>query len=653
MPRSKITAPDINDKNKGQRSLELPVYLDRFIPQMRNPEWWFADTWRYVVQAQPFAVVCRDTLINTAASLDWMIVPRDSSKRDALKSEIDYYTKFFQNTGDYDYLDLIQWLCKDMLDIPFGGAAEIGRENDSPNGKVRWIRPLDGGTLFPWPNSDYPVGQVLREDMTRQVFFPYYAIDRMYVSPRTEIRYRGWGMPPPVKIYLTLEALARGDSYYANLLLDTPQVGILDLLDMEKETAEGWVQSWRNTLTGIDPFKIPVLYEHNIPAQFISFTKNPTELMFDKAILRYEAIMAAGYGVGLSDVGIQPTSSGGETLAGSIRQERRSRKNGMAVVKRKIKSFFDFLLPDTLEFVLVDLDDEVSVALGRARLATSTAFGLMIDKGVLEPNEARQQLIADGLVSISIPDTIKNPAPPPAPPTPFGQTPNKRPGMLGNPVPPSGGGHGEVRPTKSDVSGDAIHSLFTLSDLQIQRLAVSVAGELALENTIVDAPMEIVKSAISWKWAMDIPSVVEDLSLVYEDHVRKSLEVQTSLDFVTGKSNTLDVVVDKNKIGLRKFKNLMTKNLTTLVDGMPGITAYCVVNGIAEYEREYGFERELDSGAILVDNRVITSIKNELSAFETDTREGIAQTILRLSDTILEDIYNGSRSSERIATESE
>ena len=84
----------------------------------------------------------------------------------------------------------------------------------------------------------------------------------MYISPRPDIKREGWGLAPPEKTYLALEMLNRGDYYYANLLIDTPAAGILDLGDMAQDSAEEWVKAWRKMLTGIDPFKIPVLYEH-------------------------------------------------------------------------------------------------------------------------------------------------------------------------------------------------------------------------------------------------------------------------------------------------------------------------------------------------------------------------------------------------------
>jgi len=451
MPKVKTTYPE-PDREKGQRSLDLPdIYINRIIPQYSQPQWMEADFWRRAVAGQPFATICRDILIDKILALDWKIEPRDGTKRDEFKEDIDYYTKFFENTGEFEYPEIIEWIGKDALDIPFGAAAEVGHEGDSPTGRVLWLELLDGGTLFPTFNGDFPVGQALKEMPYSTVYFPYYAINRLYSSPRTDIKRKGWGLAPPEKIYLSLVSLSRGDVYYANLLLDTPEVGILDLGDMAKDSAEEWVQAWRGLLGGIDPFKIPVLYEHEKEAKFIQFGRSPTELMFDKALMKYAGICAAGYGMTLSDIGFSATSSGGETLAGGIRQERNTRKTGVAVLKKKFIAFFNRMLPPDLQFVFIDLDDELSVALGRARLANATAFQILVDKGILIPNEARAQLVADGLMSTSIPEKIKGgedvrqPMLPGGGGLPFGGKTQERPGLLGRPVSPSSGGQGEVK----------------------------------------------------------------------------------------------------------------------------------------------------------------------------------------------------------------
>lgn len=449
MARNKTTAPNPS-RHVGEKNIPLPAYyLDRILPAWRHPEWVDADRWRYAVRQQPVCVAYRDTMISNLVSLDWKIEPKESNKREEYKEEIDYYTDFFNDTGEYEYATILEWIFKDVQDIPFGGAAELGWENnkESDNSRLLWIKLLDGGTLFPTANYDWPVGQYVKESGLQTVYFPRYAINRVYTSPQTNITRYGWGCAPPESIYLGLEALNRGDMYYVNLLLDSPEVGILDLGDMSETSAQQWVKSWRELLIGIDPFKIPVLYGHEKPATFISFTRSPTELLFDRTILRYSALVGAGYGMSIGDIGLAGSSSSGETLAGTIRQERRTKRTGFGKMKKKMVSFFNRMLPPYLKYLVIDMDDELAVSLSRARLANATAFGQMVDKRYFTPKEARLQSIADGLITISIPEDIPEDELPEQPQfnQPFGNT-NERTNMLGKPVNPSQGGHGEVIP---------------------------------------------------------------------------------------------------------------------------------------------------------------------------------------------------------------
>lgn len=503
MPRVKTTAPE-QSREKNQRALDLPLYLQRIIPYFNQPAWFNGNLWRKVVEHQPIAVACREALIAQLVNLDWKIEPKDSEKRDEYKDDIEYYTEFLTYTGEYNYTELVEWIVKDMLDLPFGGAAELGYLNDDPEERLMWIKPLDGSTLWPTLNTDWPVAQTLLEASMKTVYFPAHAINRIYMSPRTEIQMEGWGYVPAQKVYMALEALNRGDYYYMNLLLDTPEAGILDLGDMEKSSAEEWVQSWRLMLNGIDPFKIPVLYEHEKPVNWIPFTRSPTEIMFDKAILRYGAILTAGYGITLSDIGYPSSTSGGDTLAGTIRNERISRASGKGTVRAKLKAFFNKILPKHLKYIYIDLDDETSVAMGRARLATATALGLMVDKLMLSPEEGRQQMIADGLINISIPEKL--PAEVKAKQAQRDQLAaggvqsNERPAMLGKPVAPSQGGYGEVRSETVDWAlendavfrsmYDSLNGLFEELPVETQELVAAGLQRYLQQYSKVDTTLD-------------------------------------------------------------------------------------------------------------------------------------------------------------------
>ena len=459
MPRRKTTEPNIQ-KQPGQISLE-PDFIIRWVDQWKRPQWIEANAWRRAVEYQPVCIDCRETIISNLLSYDWKVDARDSKRRDELTDEIDFYNRLLEYSGELDYTNLTEWILADYLDIPFGGAVEVGREGDSEEGRVRWILPLDGATLFPYQNYDWPVGQTLPINQIEKVFFPRHSINRIYMSPRREIDRSGWGCAPPEKIYLAMEMLNRGDKYYASLLLDTPEAGILDLGDMAANSAKAWIKGWQEMLAGIDPFKIPVLYEHEKPATFIPFVRSPGDLMFDKAILKYAALVTSGYGLSLSDINVPQVSSGGDTLAGSIRGERKTRRTGIGRTKKAAIAFWNRILPKDLQYTFIDLDEEVSVAVTRARLANATAAQLLISSRIFSPKESRLQMIADGLISIPVPEE-----PPedefPDPVLQGAQQPNnKQTGLMGRPISPSQGGYGEV---KSEAMQDLVDLALERSD---------------------------------------------------------------------------------------------------------------------------------------------------------------------------------------------
>ena len=173
--------------------------------------------------------------------------------------------------------------------------------------------------------------------------------------------------------------------------------------------------------------------------------------MYNEISSKMASYVAAGYGLSLGDLGITASANGGETLAGSIREERKTRKSLLAVLKKKYISYWNRIIDKRLEFAWIDYDDELNVAKGRARMSSATAFSQAIDKRIITPHEARLQWKRDGLITISIPEEI---------PMedfdilPTGNSP-VRPGEIGDPVSPSQGGHGEPEITKS-TSEDAM-----------------------------------------------------------------------------------------------------------------------------------------------------------------------------------------------------
>lgn len=447
MPNGNVSTLDIINapqpsKEAGQRSMRVSdAYFTRMIPGWSQPSILTPGQWRAWVAAQPIAVTCRDTMISNLSDLDWKITPRKSDMRDELKGTIDYYEKFLRNGGysGLDWISFLEWFVTDLNDLPFGTGWEIGRKGDSENGRAMWLEPLDGGTLYPTNNKDTPVIQYYNGYYAS---FPKHAIARAYMSPRPEIERKGWGVAPPEKVFLAMEMLARGDRYYANLLLDIPPAGVFDLGDITWEDANTWIESFRTFTQGgtSEGFKIPVLAEHTGKVQFIPLGKAPNDIMYDRITLKYAALIAAAYGMSLSDIGL--SAAGGDTLAGSIRGEQKTNRTGKARNKGKIKYFVENIIPSVLQFDFIDTDGERLSMLGRARLANATAMNQYHQMGSISPEEARLQAIQDGLFTISMPEKPPKEAEPKLPAT--GKVP-ERPGSVGSPQPPSLGGDGEMK----------------------------------------------------------------------------------------------------------------------------------------------------------------------------------------------------------------
>ena len=506
-------------------------------------------------------------------------------------------------------------------------------KDDSPNGRVQWIKPLDGGTLYPTLNRDYPVVQYYQS--YNVVRFPAHAIARTFMSPRTEILKEGWGMAPPEKIIMAVEMLNRGDKYYANLLLDVPPAGILDLGDISKDDALEWVKAFKSWSQGnLDSFSIPVLYEHTSDAKFLPFGKAPNDLMYDRITLKYAAITCAGYGMSLGDVGLQATSSSGETLAGSIRSERKTKRTGFARAKKKIKYFFDSILPDVLEFKFIDLDDELNVSLGRARLADSTAAQILIQNGIFDAAEMRLQFLEDGVISINVPEE-----PPVAPPPQqAGKNPD-RPGLMGYPQNATAGGQGEVKLSTISVKKskafdkhviafvgditDKIKSIFEdsvrgVSDDSLYLIRSNVSNSLFDENDALGLSAAVESAWKGKNWLrFAFGDVNKELSTVVENYILEETD---------------DIETVKNKLHSVDFDELGDKfidGISTSVKDFIGKSAIYILKDMLLIEDvlDDNISVDYDSIVELASNRLIEHFDEFVSACVNLEAENLIQKV--------------------------
>lgn len=391
-------------------TFENPPYLTRMMSPFKNPTWVDGNAWRNAVRSQPVFPICRDNIIQRLLAMEWTILVKGNKSRAQFQPDIDYYTKLIEHADENDYGTFLDKVFQDALDTPFGGICEItyweNEKNMDGTPRVYGIYHVDSATCSPTYNRDVPIMQIVPGQVT-PIYLHRGGFARVMYNPRPELNRSGYGMAPPEKIYLALELLVRGDKYYANLLTDTPEAGILDLMDMDEETANNWLASFRAMLTGIDPFKIPVIYEHEQPARFIPFSRPPTEMLLDEQMKKYMGIAAAGYGLNLTDLGI--FMSGSKSLSSSIREERQTRRTGIGTAISKVEALFSKILPDYLQFKFQVEDEEEVVARGRARATNIMAFASAVQLGILTITEVRQQLKADNLLDIDLPDEAPKP----------------------------------------------------------------------------------------------------------------------------------------------------------------------------------------------------------------------------------------------------
>lgn len=614
--------------NEGQISLEQPMWFNRYLPFWGTPTWLQGEKWRNFVRNQPIAMTCRETIIANLMSLDFQVIARDSTYRDELKEDIDYYTKGLESRFGISYDNHVEWIVQDLLDLPFGGISEIGKDS---SGKVVWIEPLDGTTCYPTLNDPYPVAQYVPEVSVDTVYFPKDSISRIYLTARPELLRKGWGMPPIEKVFLALELLNRGDYYYSQLLLDTPQAGILDLGDMEREAAKNWVMEFKSMMGGIDPLKIPVLYEHNTDVKYMPFGRPPSEIMYNQITLKYAAIMCAGYGLSLSDIGLSTTNSSGETLAGTIRQERRTRKTGFASVKRKVISYFNSILPDTLQFKLIDYDDELNIAVARARLANSQAFTAWMQGGIFSNEELRLQAMADGLVSIPLPEkppkeALQNLD------APLGLDTGRNK-QVGNPVPVSVGGHGDVK--KAVTIQDTNVSNFEEIVKNVLRFLPERYTDLHIRKLLKKAIVgmfpqikQVVKSLTSEE--MELWDEFQDLVLFNKtDEEDEIPEVVTkALEDV---KEVLQKELDKEPDWWKLFYSGLLADFYPIFEAeyLRGIretnrsmNEFLYEDGLMPYPEEQSYKLENDS--------VIEDLRNRILAFFSNMNDGTAYYLIRV-----------------------
>jgi hypothetical protein len=352
-----------------------------------------AESWRNIVGRAPIVALCKRTLTLEITAVPWRVVSDD-------EEEIAYYSDVINSANGETFDLFIERLIDDVLTVPFGGAVEVTRYRD---GTLAMFYHVDGATLFPTYNEKTPFVQIDPESPTRRAYFNRNSLARIMWAPLPDVRNYGWSRTPVMEVFSAVEALMRSDVFYQQFLSNTPEAGILDLMDMKQDAALEWVKSWQELMMGIDPMKVPVLYEHSEPAKFLPFSRPPAELSLPELVKRYAEQVCAAHGMDIADLGLFEHTN---TLAGASRMVALSKRQGLGSLMRKIANLLNSMLPPsvTFEWDPLDMEDKLrKVRTQKARADTLMTFA-RVDPGSQESlfpaSLIRKQAIADGILDI-------------------------------------------------------------------------------------------------------------------------------------------------------------------------------------------------------------------------------------------------------------
>lgn len=571
-----------------------------------------AEMWRTVSANQPVAELCKQKLVLHAQATEWVIEAREAEDTDKYREEIDYYTDFLDNIH-MPFDEWIELMVNDMLDLPQGATSELVRWGPGKGplkyphhlGHVHEMWFLDGATIRPTGDREIPIVQAVGN---QAVWFKQSEVARMLSGRRPELALNGYSRPPLEKAYLAVQMLYYGDSYYAKYLIDTPEAGILYLGDMTQDSAETWLSGFRALFSGIAPFKIPVIAETERAPQWIPLNQDPSKIAYDTTIDRYSKIVAAAYGMKLSDIGLE---GGAETLAGKIRDERAFMGTGMGSILIKIENMINSkILPRYLIFKFKVHNEETIIQKMRARLMAGQAAKVLIESQIATAAELQQQFVLEGLLDVPLKKPKEGAGPPGAPgtgtdpglaeratPTDSRQNPNGQIRNETRKVPVAEGGEGDIRSEalqkpveRADLNGNhnghlpetgngtKVSGLFLLPDGMTESAAVAdVIMGLAARSGVPEKHIEDI--FLAWVSRDDDPATNIQIQAVASNVFQAPLsdhqsEVIRSLDHEIKLGNMSPPHLPRSDVDLAVKAIYMTTQAMFMNAGVEYVTVY-------------------------------------------------------------------------------
>jgi hypothetical protein len=334
-----------------QLDLDKP-YLSRspFLdPRSRAYQPILVDTARWrLIASEPVNKLAVRLIVREISSLNWRIKPLDNEHADA----VTYYTNLLGN-----FRELAAKSLRNICILPQGGAWEVGWVTpgvyeEGERGTPSFIKFIDAGTLHPTVSDEFPIVQIDPHSQAK-VLFKENEIVRLIAFPYDEFDKEWWQESPTMASFLAIEALSRIYIYYLKQLRDTPLAGILDLMDFSEDDAKNWAHSFREMLEGIDPIKIPILYEHTQAANWLPMGRNPADLAIPTQFKMFAEIVLANYGLSLADLRLFDQ---GQSKAGAIVNRKITTQSGISFFAELVKDAVQAVLPHYLLFEYTDPD---------------------------------------------------------------------------------------------------------------------------------------------------------------------------------------------------------------------------------------------------------------------------------------------------------
>jgi hypothetical protein len=274
----------------------------------------------------------------------------------------------------------------------------------------------------------------------------------------------------------------------------------------------------------------------------------------------------------------------------------------------------------------------------------------------------RLQAIADGLISVSVPEKIPEEE---MPEMPQGGNVPERPGMLGKPIAPSQGGYGEVLP-KGDVFSDDIHRVIGVSDAALRQMVRAVIRPMSIQtNEILEELSDAEISAWDeWYdemlWGDDLDELSELTKITLTESRKNLLNLMDKInpwwrlsvtvddvykEFLSNMKRHVEVRADEigENIENIEYEEKFKSKISEILDECNGILEHGVINSVIAGTKKSLIDRELvakslDEDGILHDNKTIEYVRQEIFSLSKEVIEKFTSSLARSINDILEEI---------------